>query len=213
MSAARLEAVRNELRTGGADVAIHCIDITDDTALAVAFAAIVRGDALVNSAGIEGPTGPLETCDLDAVDRLLAVDLRGGLACAQHAIRHMKAAGQGGAVVNVASAAGLLASRRLGAYALSNAAVISMTRSLPLSLAGDGIRVNAVRPVSKDSEMFDRTLASADPEAQRRALIALHPLGRLGQPVEVAEAIAFLASPAAAYLTGVSLPIDAGRLA
>jgi 3-oxoacyl-[acyl-carrier protein] reductase len=88
-----------------------------------------------------------------------------------------------------------------------------MTRSLPLSLAGDGIRVNAVCPVSKDSEMFDRTLASADPEAQRRALIALHPLGRLGQPVEVAEAIAFLASPAAAYLTGVSLPIDAGRLA
>lgn len=209
----RLEAARDDLRKRGAQVEIHRVDVTDGAAVAAAFAAIARCDALVNSAGMEGPAGPLETCDLDAVDRVLAVNLRGSLACAQQAILRMKAAGLGGAVVNVASTAGLLGSRRLGAYALSKAAVISMTRSLALSLAGDRIRVNAVCPGSIDSEMFDRTLASADPDAERRAMIALHPLGRLGKPVEVAEAIAFLASPAAAYITGVSLPVDGGRLA
>lgn len=88
-----------------------------------------------------------------------------------------------------------------------------MTRSLALSLAGRDIRVNAVCPGSIDSDMFDRTLASADPQAERRAMIALHPLGRLGKPLEVAEAVAFLASPAAAYITGVCLPVDGGRLA
>ncbi|MGI6856417.1 SDR family NAD(P)-dependent oxidoreductase [Mesorhizobium sp. 1B3] len=213
ISAGRLEAARDDLRKRGAEVEIHRVDVTDGAAVAAAFAAIARCDALVNSAGMEGPAGPLETCDLDAVDRVLAVNLRGSLACAQQAIFRMKGAGLGGAIVNVASTAGLLGSRRLGAYALSKAAVISMTRSLALSLAGDGIRVNAVCPGSIDSEMFDRTLASADPEAERRAMIALHPLGRLGKPVEVAEAIAFLASPAAAYITGVSLPVDGGRLA
>ncbi|HWK68567.1 MAG TPA: SDR family oxidoreductase [Rhizobiaceae bacterium] len=213
ISADRLEAARDDLRKRGAQVETHRVDITDSAAVATAFGAIARCDALVNSAGIEGPAGPLETCDLDAVDRVLAVNVRGGLACAQQAIRRMKAAGAGGAIVNVASTAGLLGSRRLGAYALSKAAVISMTRSLALSLAGDKIRVNAVCPGSIDSEMFDRTLASADPESERRAMIALHPLGRLGKPVEVAEAIAFLASPAAAYITGVSLPVDGGRLA
>jgi 3-oxoacyl-[acyl-carrier protein] reductase len=213
ISVDRLEAARDDLRKRGAQVEIHRVDVTDGAAVAAAFAAIARCDALVNSAGMEGPAGPLETCDLDAVDRVLAVNLRGSLACAQQAILLMKAAGLGGAIVNVASTAGLVGSRRLGAYALSKAAVISMTRSLALSLAGDSIRVNAVCPGSIDSEMFDRTLASADPEAERRAMIALHPLGRLGKPVEVAEAIAFLASPAAAYITGVSLPVDGGRLA
>lgn len=213
ISLERLESTAEALRATGAEVRAHGVDVTDSAAVAATFSAIRRCDVLVNSAGIEGPAGPLESCDLDAVDRVLAVNVRGSLACAQEAILRMKEKGMGGAIVNVASTAGLLGSRRLGAYALSKAAVISMTRSLALSLAATQIRVNAVCPGSIDSEMFDRTLASADPEAERRAMIALHPLGRLGKPMEVAEAIAFLASPAAAYITGVSLPVDGGRLA
>lgn len=211
ISGDRLRDCAEAMRTTGAVVSTHAVDITDAAAVAAAFATMRGCDILVNSAGIEGPAGPLEDCDLDAVDRVLAVNLRGGLACAQQAVRRME--GSGGAIVNIASTAGLLGSRRLGAYALSKAAVVSMTRSLALSLAGRDIRVNAVCPGSIDSDMFDRTLASADPQAERRAMIALHPLGRLGKPLEVAEAVAFLASPAAAYITGVCLPVDGGRLA
>jgi 3-oxoacyl-[acyl-carrier protein] reductase len=212
ISAERLEESAGKLRRSGAAVRTYPVDVTDEGAVKAAFEKIGRCDVLVNSAGIEGPAGPLEDCDLGAVDRVLAVNVRGGLACAQQAVPLMRHAG-GGAIVNLASTAGLLGSRRLGIYALSKSAVISMTRSLALSLAGDNIRVNAVCPGSIDSEMFDRTLASADPEAERRMMISLHPLGRLGKPLEVAEAIAFLASPAAAYITGACLPVDGGRLA
>ena len=213
ISQERLERSAEAMRLTGARVRTHQVDVCDSQAVSAAFAAIERCDVLVNSAGIAGPSGPLESCDLGEVDRVLAVNLRGSLACAQQAVLRMKEAGGGGAIVNLSSTAGMLGSRRLGIYALSKAAVISMTRSLALSLAPENIRVNAVCPGSIDSEMFDRTLTSADPDAERQAMIALHPLGRLGKPIEVADAVVFLASPAAAYITGVCLPVDGGRLA
>lgn len=213
ISAERLEQGAEKLRSGGAAVRVHRVDVTDGDAVRTCFEEIGRCDVLVNSAGIEGPAGPLEECDLGAVERVMAVNLLGGLACAQQAVRLMRRHGGGGAIVNLASTAGLLGSRRLGIYAMSKAAVISMTRSLALSVATESIRVNAVCPGSIDSEMFDRTLVSTDPEAERKMMIGLHPLGRLGKPIEVAEAVVFLASPAAAYVTGVCLPVDGGRLA
>lgn len=220
ISQERLERCAEEIvRLTGVRVRTHRLDICDSQRVSAVFAAIERCDVLVNSAGIAGPSGPLESCDLDEVNRVLAVNVRGSLACAQQAVRRMKEAGGGGdgdgggAIVNLSSTAGMIGSRRLGVYALSKAAVISMTRSLASSLAPENIRVNAVCPGAIDSEMFERTLTSSDREAERQAMIALHPLGRLGKPVEVAEAIVFLASPAAAYITGVCLPVDGGRLA
>ncbi|WOC14733.1 SDR family NAD(P)-dependent oxidoreductase [Pseudochrobactrum sp. MP213Fo] len=213
IAGAALQRVADKLQADGATVNIHVADITDTAAVSAAFTAMSGCDILINSAGIEGPAGALEDCDPTAYDKVMAVNVRGSLLCAQQAVKRMKQTGNGGAIVNVASTAGLIGSRRLGIYALSKAGVISMTRSLALSLAKDNIRVNAVCPGSIDSEMFDRTLQSADQAAERAAMIALHPLGRLGTPDEVAQAIAFLASTASAYTTGVCLPVDGGRLA
>jgi NAD(P)-dependent dehydrogenase (short-subunit alcohol dehydrogenase family) len=222
--AAALAACTDALRGQGAQVVAHCLDISDAAAVEQVFAQLPRCDALLNSAGVEGPRGGLEACDLAAFDRVMAVNVRGVLACTQAAVRLMRQGGDGGdgggdcgggggAIVNIASTAGLMGVRRLGVYAVSKAAVVSMTRSLALSLADDGIRVNAVCPGSIDSPMFDRTLDPAQADAERAAITRLHPLGRLGTVDEVAEAVVFLASPAAAFITGVSLPVDGGRLA
>lgn len=207
-----LAEAAHELRLLGAGVVAQPIDITDARAVDAAFDAFLHCDVLVNSAGIEGPRGGLEDCDLTEFDRVMAINVRGSLACAQAAVRVMKR-GNGGAIVNIASTAGLMGMRRLGAYALSKAAVVSMTRSLALSLAADAIRVNAVCPGSIDSPMFERTLDPAQGDTERASIIGLHPLGRLGTLDEVAEAVVFLAGPGAAFITGVALPVDGGRLA
>lgn len=196
----------------GSAAACHVVDVTDASAVDTAFADIPVCDILVNSAGIEGPRGGLEICAPADLRRVMDINLFGGLNCIQAAVPKMKAAGKG-AIVNIASTAGLVGSARLGAYGVSKAAVVSMTRSLAISLAPSGIRVNAVCPGSIDSPMFDRTLDAASAEADRAHMISIHPLGRLGQPEEVAQAVVYLASPASSYCTGVMLPVDGGRLA
>ena len=187
-------------------------DVASEAEVERAFAALDGGpfDILVNCAGTTGPVGPLEACSLADLELVLAVNLRGSFLCCRAASSRM---GRGGAIVNLASTAGLVGSARLGAYALSKAAVISMTRTLALTLAPRGIRVNAVAPGSIEGEMLDGTLRAADPDAERRAIAALHPLGRLGTAAEVADAVLFLAGPSAAFVTGTILPVDGGRLA
>ncbi len=204
--AGALAAVAAELDA----IAHHALDVTDAAAVAACFDALPGCDILVNSAGIEGPHGGLETCDPADLQKVMAVNFFGSVNCAQAAARRM---GRGAAIVNIASTAGLIGSARLGAYAASKAAVVSMTRSLARSLAPRGIRVNAVCPGSISGPMFERTLDPEQAESDRAAMIAIHPLGRLGEPVEVADAVVFLASPQASYCTGVLLPVDGGRLA
>lgn len=206
--AAALAPVAAEL-----NAAHHALDVTDAAEVAACFDALPGCDILVNSAGIEGPHGGLETCAPADLQRVMAVNFFGSFHCAQAAARRMQAQGSGGAIVNIASTAGLIGSARLGAYAASKAAVVSMTRSLARSLAADGIRVNAVCPGSISGPMFDRTLDPAHTDSDRAAMIAIHPLGRLGEPAEVADAVVFLASPQSSYCTGVLLPVDGGRLA
>jgi Dehydrogenases with different specificities (related to short-chain alcohol dehydrogenases) len=208
--ATALDVISTEL--GSTVISCHVTDVTDMSAVSAAFADLPACDILVNSAGIEGPRGGLEKCDPADLRRVMEINLFGGLNCVQAAVPKMKAAGKG-AIVNIASTAGLVGSARLGAYGVSKAAVVSMTRSLAISLAPSGIRVNAVCPGSIDSPMFDRTLDAASAEADRAHMISIHPLGRLGQPEEVAQAVVYLASPASSYCTGVLLPVDGGRLA
>ncbi|MBE2277327.1 MAG: SDR family oxidoreductase [Rhodobacteraceae bacterium] len=205
-----LRDLRSEL---GGKIQAETLNILDPEAVAAVFDRIGPLDALVNAAGIEGPSGALDSLDPAAFDPVMHVNVQGSLLCARAAAHQMKAAGTGGSIVNLASTAGMMGSAHLGLYAMSKAAVISMTRSLSITLAPAGIRVNAVCPGSIRSRMFDSTTEGPNAAAARAALIARHPLGRLGEPDEVAEAVLFLASPAASYITGVALPVDGGRLA
>lgn len=213
--ASRLQEACRSLEEGGGVARGHACDISLEHDVAAAFSAIAENgglDILVNSAGIIGHVGPLEECPVEDFDCVTVINIRGTFLCCRSAVAIMERKGRG-SIVNVASTAGLVGSRRLGAYAMSKAAVTSMTRSLALSNAAKGIRVNAVCPGSIAGDMLESTFTEQDRDAQRQTVASLHPMGRLGSAEEVAMTVAFLASSAAGYITGVALPVDGGRLA
>ncbi len=159
-------------------------------------------DILVNNAGTNPSAGPLMEVDLGALDKTWAVNLRAPLLWVRAAYRGSMAE-KGGSVVNVASIGGLRASPITGAYNVSKAGLVHMTRQLAFELAPK-IRVNAVAPAVVKTRLSEMLWAD-EPAAAR-----MHPLGRLGTPEDVARAIVFLASDAADWMTGVILPVDGG---
>jgi NAD(P)-dependent dehydrogenase (short-subunit alcohol dehydrogenase family) len=159
-------------------------------------------DILVNNAGTNPSAGPLMEVDLGAVDKTWAVNLRAPLLWVRAAYRASMAKG-GGSVVNVSSVGGLRPSPITGAYNISKAGLVHMTRQLALELAPE-IRVNAVAPGVVKTRLSEMLWAD-EPAAAR-----MHPLGRLGTPEDIARAIVFLASDAADWMTGVTLPVDGG---
>lgn len=162
---------------------------------------------LVNNAGVTGTPGRLADISVEDLRRVLDVNLLGYLLCCRRAARDMAESG-GGAIVNVSSAAATLGSPgRYVHYAATKAATDTLTLGLAKELGPDGIRVNAVAPGIIDTDMH---AAMGDPD--RPALAAAEiPLGRAGQPAEVAAAIAWLLSPDAAYTTGTVLRVAGGR--
>jgi len=168
-----------------------------------------RLDVLVNNAATNPVFGPLLDIDEEAWDRIMALNVKGYLLAAQRAARAMAPRG-GGAIVNVASTAGLRASAGLGAYSVSKAAVIMLTRVLGRELAPLGIRVNGVAPALIETR-FSEALWK-NPEILSTYLKST-PLGRAGQPEEVAGAVVYLCSDAASYVTGHTLVLDGGHLA
>ena len=159
-------------------------------------------DILVNNAGTNPSAGPLMEVDLGALDKTWAVNLRAPLLWVRAAYRASMAE-KGGSVVNVSSIGGLRASPITGAYNVSKAGLVHMTRQLAFELAPK-IRVNAVAPAVVKTRLSEMLWAD-EPAAAR-----MHPLGRLGTPEDVARAIVFLASDAADWMTGVILPVDGG---
>ncbi len=165
-----------------------------------------RLDILVNNAGIqaESPTHEMAT---DAYDRVLAVNLRGAFLCAREAVRHFLGRGGGGVILNNTSVHETIPKPHYAPYAASKAGLGSLGRTLALEYAGEGIRVNTVAPGVIETPI-NREWAD-DPE--KKALVAGHiPLGRAGQPEEIAAVFAFLASDEAAYITGQTLYVDGG---
>ena len=179
----------------------------DDQAAAAAVAAVVERfgscDILVNNAGTNPSAGPLVDVDLGAVDKTWAVNQRAPLVWSREAWRQwMKEAG--GSIVNVASVGGLQPGSALGAYNVSKAALIHLTRQLAFEMAPN-VRVNAVAP-----SVVRTRLSAMLWDGIEEHTASLHPLKRIGEPEDVAAAVAFLASDQASWITGVVLPVDGG---
>lgn len=162
-------------------------------------------DVLCNNAGIDGDFHALADYSEDNYERLMAVNLRSVFLCMKFAIPLLQARG-GGSIVNIASTAGLTVSPGLGVYGATKAGMIQLGRSAAVEYAKDKIRVNAICPAMIETPLVAE-LMKANPAAAAHVL-AHTPLGRVGQPCEVAEVALFLASDASSYVTGVALPVD-----
>ena len=167
-------------------------------------------DVLVNNAGIS-PQATAEETTREFWDEVMEINLRGSFLGCQKVIPLMRKRG-GGAIVNLASINGIRGNRRLVAYAATKGAIVSMTMALALDHSQDNIRVNCVCPATIDTAMPRGMMAEApDPALLERQMIEKHPIGRIGQPEEVASTIAFLASEDASFMTGLAIPVDGGR--
>jgi 2-keto-3-deoxy-L-fuconate dehydrogenase len=166
-------------------------------------------DVLANIAGVGSTTNAPDT-PLEVWDRVFAVNARGTFLCCKHAIPRMVAAG-GGSIVNMASIAGLVGLRNRAAYCASKGAVVALTRALALDHVADRVRVNCICPGTVDSPWVRRLLDEAGESLD--GLVARQPMGRLGTPDEIAAAVLYVASDAAAFMTGSALVLDGGLTA
>ncbi|MBN9178679.1 MAG: SDR family oxidoreductase [Microbacterium sp.] len=200
----------------GADLGVTTIglDLTDAAAIPGALETAISAhgpvDVLVNNAGIlhlHGTVLELPVADFEATIR---VNILGTFAMTQAVARRMTAAGAGGAIVNVSSIGGRQPTPGMGAYESSKAAVDALTRWAAIELGPAGIRVNAVAPGPVDTPMMREGMPEGSP--MREGWLSRIPLHQFADPRQVAAAAVFLASPDAAHITGVSLPVDGGQL-
>jgi NAD(P)-dependent dehydrogenase (short-subunit alcohol dehydrogenase family) len=205
-----------DVRARAVDAGAQCLsvqaDVTSETeveGLFEAASAIGPVTGLVNNAGLTAHVGDLADTPVEAIRRVLDVNLLGTVLCARQAARVMsiRRGGRGGAIVNVSSAAATLGSaHEYVHYAAAKAGVDALTVGLAKELADDGIRVNAVSPGIVNTEIH---AAAGDPGRPQRVASRI-PLGRLGEPEEIATAIAWLLGPEAGYATGAVLRIAGG---
>lgn len=206
---ASAQAAADEIeRAGGAALAIHCdVRNTDsvDAAIAASVERFGRLDVLVSSAGGDTPEPPFEEIDDELWHRQIDFNLTSVMRCIRAALPHLLAAGHGGNVVTIGSVNGLAA---FGSYPYSaaKAGLQNLMKNLAAEYGRQGLRFNLIAPGTIRTRVWDNQPGALD------RLKALYPLGRVGEPEDIAAAVAFLASDDAAWITGTTLPVDGGVL-
>lgn len=170
-----------------------------------------RLDIAFNNAGFEGSLGLLTEQTVENYNGIFDANVKGVFLSMKHEIPAMLQS-FGGAIINTSSVAGSIGFPHFGLYVASKHAVIGLTRSTALEFATQGIRVNSVSPAAIQTDMLDRAFGSGDSEA-KKSMAVHHPVGRIGKPEEIADAVLYLAAPSASFVTGIDLPVDGGFLA
>ena len=169
-----------------------------------------RLDAAFNNAGIEGVWVPLIKQSEEDWDRTIDVNLKGVWLCLKYEILQMLKQGGGGAIVNMASIGGLVGFSGAAAYSASKHGVMGLTRAAALENARSKIRINAVCPGAVETALADRVFGAP---SVHKYVVSIHPIGRFGKPAEIAEAVVWMCSDRASFMTGQSLVLDGGFLA
>jgi NAD(P)-dependent dehydrogenase (short-subunit alcohol dehydrogenase family) len=202
---ATLDATRAAILEQGGEASTLVCDVTDARQVKAGIEAQARIDVLVNNAGGNIPEDFLEVSE-EHLDRLLNLNVKGAFLVAQAAARRM-AAGKGGSIVNMSSQMGHVGSPRRSVYCMTKHAIEGLTKALAVELAPKGIRVNTVAPTFAETPM---TRPFFEDPAFRDSVLSQIPIGRLAKVEDIMGAIVFLASPAAAMITGTSLLVDGG---
>ena len=207
-SEAALQDTAAAVRAAGAEVLAIACDIAEpaqvEAAVARTVAAFGRLDIAFNNAGVENTASPVAEIALADWDRILGINLRGTFLCMKHELAQMVRQG-GGVVVNTSSGAGIRGVAGGAAYAASKHAIIGLTKSAALDYARSNIRVNAILPGNIETPMMDRFTGGDIQKA-----IDLEPVGRLGRPAEIAEAVLWMSADLGAFVTGASISVDGG---
>jgi NAD(P)-dependent dehydrogenase (short-subunit alcohol dehydrogenase family) len=208
---AGLEQLAAAAPPGGSIIPLEC-DLADAISVARAFKTVGPIDAAVNAAAIGQPPAPIDQIDLAIMDQLIAINLRGVALCMREEVPLIRARGKGGAIVNLSSSGGLRGAANMSIYCAVKHGVIGLTRSVAAEVVREGIRVNAVCPGLTDTPMLRgwaaETGASADELVAQMA--RSKPMGRCGQPEEVADAIIWLIGDSASYVAGAVISVDGG---